>query len=235
MKKSHKKRNIIIAIVIIFFIAGISEMGNDSNQSDPATSPQALTQNEASSDNKEQQKNTDTEEPTSQPTQEPTPEPTPEIATYSAGTYKIGTDMPAGEYVLFVDGFSGYFSINKNSDGDLDNIIANDNFITNTIITVKKGQYLQLNGAYAVPIKQAKELDTTKEGMFKVGTHLKAGEYKIEVDKNSTAGYGYVEVSTDSTHTLDSVKTNDNFQGTKYITVKKGQYLKLSGAHIVSK
>ena len=62
---------------------------------------------------------------------------------------------------------------------------------------------------------------------------LKEGEYKVEVDENSMIGYGYVEVSNNSTHTIDSIVSNDNFEGTKYISVKKGQYLKLNGAHIV--
>lgn len=69
--------------------------------------------------------------------------------------------------------------------------------------------------------------------MFKVGTYLPAGEYKISVDEDSVVGYGYIEVSTDSSHVLSSIKSNDNIDGDSYITVSDGEYLKLSGCHIV--
>ena len=143
------------------------------------------------------------------------------------GTYKVGTDIPAGEYVLFST-MGGYFSVSSDSTGSFSSIIFNDNFDYNTIVTVSDGQYLDIKRSYAVPIgQQGYTLKTTGEGMFKVGLHIPAGEYKIVAD-----GDGYVEVSSDSTHDLNSIVTNDNFTGEKYITVSDGQYLKLSRAHI---
>ena len=43
---------------------------------------------------------------------------------------------------------------------------------------------------------------------------------------------GYIEVSSDSRGTFDSIITNDNLMEDSYITVEDGQYLKLSGAEI---
>lgn len=142
------------------------------------------------------------------------------------GTYKVGTDIPAGEYVMLAIG-TGYFQITSDSSGSLDSIIANDNFNYNTIVTVSDGQYLQIKSANAFPIEQTHTLETTGEGMFKIGQHIPAGEYKIVAD-----GDGYVEITSDSTHTLESIITNDNFDGEKYVTVSDGQYLKLNRAHI---
>ncbi len=55
--------------------------------------------------------------------------------------------------------------------------------------------------------------------MYKVGSDIPAGEYKVEA-----SGDGYIEVSNNSTHSLNAIATNDYFQGTKYVTVKDGQY-----------
>lgn len=143
------------------------------------------------------------------------------------GTYKVGTDIPAGEYVMFATA-GGYFSLSSDSTGSFSSIICNDNFDYNTIITVSDGQYLEIKRACAVPIDQeGYTLETTGEGMFKVGKHIPAGEYKIVAD-----GDGYIEVSSNSTHDFNSIVSNDNFTGEKYITVTDGQYLKLSRAHI---
>ena len=153
---------------------------------------------------------------------------------FSAGMYKVGTDLPAGEYVLIADS-SSYFQVSKDSTGSLDSVISNDNFSGRSIITVKEGQYLTVTGAKIYKIAEAPAVDissgTLPEGMYKVGADIKAGEYKV----HPTGSMSYCEVATNSSHTLDSIISNDNFTADKYITVKDGQYLKLSGAELVLK
>lgn len=63
---------------------------------------------------------------------------------YSGGMYKIGFDIPAGEYKIVSQGM-GYSEIRTNSTGTLDGIVANDNFEGEKYITVQEGQYLKLN------------------------------------------------------------------------------------------
>ncbi|WP_291568904.1 MULTISPECIES: hypothetical protein [unclassified Clostridium] len=58
-----------------------------------------------------------------------------------------------------------------------------------------------------------------KDGMYKVGVHIPAGEYKV-VPSNDMA---YIEVIKDSTGILDSIITNDNLDAEKYITIEDGQ------------
>lgn len=240
MKKKLKTILIVLAVIVVIGIIGSSS--EEDNNSAPTTSPVATeqpttapeTSTESTQEPTVEPTTEPTVEPTVEPTEEPTPEPTEEPKTiYESSTYKVGTDIPAGEYVIFADGYMGYAEVSKDSTGELDSIIANENFDYNTIFTLKEGQYFKMTGAYAMPIEQVTELDTTKGGMFKVGVHLPAGEYKIEVDEDSFIGYGYVEVAKKSTHNLNDIVSNDNFEGSKYITVKNGQYLKLSSAHIV--
>lgn len=152
--------------------------------------------------------------------------------TYKASTYKVGQDIPPGEYVLFAEAAdTHYFQISKDSSGTLKSISANGVFKTNTIVTVDKGQYFNFIGCYAVPITEVSKLDTTKEGMFKVGLHLEPGEYQIWPTDGSDAPY--YAVRKDSTHILESIKTNGIAEGREYITLEKGDYLELQDCYII--
>lgn len=143
------------------------------------------------------------------------------------GTYKVGKDLAAGEYVLYPNRSSGYFAILENSSGDFDAIISNENFKEPVIVTINDGEYLKLSRCNAVPFEQAK-LDTSKPGQFKVGTHLAPGEYRIVIDEDSA----YYEVTTDSRHKISSIRTNDNISGNSYITLEDGEYIYLKRCHL---
>lgn len=139
---------------------------------------------------------------------------------YNSGVYKVGADLPAGEYILFADRGTGYFCVS--SDSNQDDITFNDNFEYNSIITVNDGEYLDLSRCYAVPFDEEPEVEVNDVGMFKVGTHIPAGEYKLE----SIDGMGYYCIYPDSRQ--DDIISNDNFEGQNYVTVTDGQYLELS-------
>lgn len=144
---------------------------------------------------------------------------------YENSTYKIGDTMPEGEYVLFATSGNGYFELSSDSSGN--SIICNENFDYNSIITVYNGEYLKLNRCYAEPIDSAGNVSTTGTGMFKIGKHLKAGEYKLEAN-GSYSGY-YCIYGDDR---QDDIVDNDNFEGTAYVTVRNGQYLLLNRCKI---
>ena len=64
---------------------------------------------------------------------------------YSAGTHKIGADMPAGEYKLTAtSSLGGYWKVTESSPPDAD-IVGNDNFDGSTYVTVSEGQYLKFD------------------------------------------------------------------------------------------
>lgn len=140
-------------------------------------------------------------------------------SSYSSGQYKVGTDIPAGEYILFAGGETGYFCVS--SDSNADNILLNDNFEYNSIITVQDGEYLELTRCYAVGMSDNLDIDTSGTGMFKVGTHIPAGEYKLEAGNEK----GYYCIYSDSRH--GDIIANNNFDGQTYVTVSDGQYLQL--------
>lgn len=154
---------------------------------------------------------------------------------YHDGMYKIGSDLPAGEYeIISVD--TGYFEIAKDSLNNPTSIITNENFKGQRFVTVKAGQYLTIKNAFMYSSSKSKpvnpDVDTLADGMYRVGIDIKAGEYKIHP---TNAAGGYYEVASDSTHSTKSIVTNENFTIDKYLTVKAGQYLTLDRAEIILK
>lgn len=154
-----------------------------------------------------------------------------ELEQYDAGMYKVGTDIPAGEYILDPSA-TAYYQVATNSTGTLESIVSNDNFSGTRYITVSDGQYLTLTSCTAYPASYVSEgkvkNDNLSGGMYKVGVDIDAGEYKVTPDGN-----GYYEVDSSSAGTLDAIVANENFSSDVYVTVADGQYLKLSGATLV--
>ncbi len=145
---------------------------------------------------------------------------------YSEGQYKVGDDLPAGEYVLLNNSSrSGYFCVSSDANGD--DILFNDNFDYNSIITVKKGEYVELNRCEAVPsavFYTSEKIPADEPGsMLKVGVDIAPGEYKLIAESDSS---GYYCVYPDSRH--QKIITNDNFKNSARVKVKKGQYLVLN-------
>ncbi len=146
---------------------------------------------------------------------------------YDEGMHRVGKDIPAGKYILYAEyDSSAYFAILKDSSGNFDSIIVNDNFYGNSIVDVKKGEYLELSGCEAVPAKEGVGVDTNGEGMFRVGVDIEPGEYKLV----SGGKHGYYCVYPNARHR--DILHNDNFNGSAYVTVSNGQYLLLSNCKI---
>ncbi|MCH1980966.1 hypothetical protein MCG98_18675 [Ruminococcus sp. OA3] len=166
---------------------------------------------------------------TPEPTVTPTQPPEPTIESYGAGTLKVGVDIPAGEYMVLATNESrgGYFSVNSDANGD--DILFNDNFDYNSIITIQDGEYLELSHAKAYKFDEwclQNTFDTAKEGcMMKVGVNIPAGEYMVTSEDE-----GYYCIYPDSRQS--DIISNDNFEGQSYISVSDGQYLILSHCSI---
>jgi hypothetical protein len=170
-------------------------------------------------------------EGTSSPTSSSPAVPAPDDKSIKPGMYKVGTDFQPGEYVIVG---SGYFEVTKDSTGQFDSIICNDNFQNRSIITVRDGEYIKIQSGKTYPFNEAPKVDssasTLPSGMYKVGIDLQPGEYKLK-----SSGDGYVEVTGNSRHDLMAIVSNDNFSGEKYITIKAGQYIKLQRADLILK
>lgn len=213
----------ILAVIIVAAITSGGESDKDTDASN--NSNQGIVVQEESADTTQEESNLEEQGNTNKEEKKDTK--------IKAGTYKIGVDLPAGEYVFFAKGM-GYIEVASDSTGSLDSIISNDNVSGHTYITVNDGEYLKLRSGEAYAVADAPSVVPTdgiyKDGTYIVGKDIPAGEYKVTV--NSNIGMGYIEVSSDSRGALNSIITNDNLMEDSYITVQDGQYLKLSGAEI---
>ena len=158
---------------------------------------------------------------------------------YDSGTYKVGVDIAAGEYLVEKTKAVCYIEVNKDSSGTFDSIVSNENVYTRTYITLLDGQYFTIKGGKFIEVskinnKQPDEqpddpIDKKvyKEGMYKVGVDIEPGEYKI----TSNDSHCYIEVAKDSLNVLGSIVSNENIylNETYYITVISGQYLTVRG------
>lgn len=147
---------------------------------------------------------------------------------YSSSMYRVGTDIPAGDYYAVTEKSdrSGYYC--KYADSTQEDIEDNDNFNNFTFFRCYNGQYLKLSRCKITPIKNApvysSDDGTYGEGMYRVGIDIPAGEYKFTVIDSNRRGYycAYTDI------TYDDIVDNDIFDDVAYYTVKKGQYLKIN-------
>lgn len=176
----------------------------------------------------ETQETTQIESKSKKVTQETTTSKFDSLKKYTDGQYIVGKDIIAGEYMLMSTGVSGYFCVSSDANGR--NIIFNDNFDTNSIITVNDGEYLKLSRSCAIFLADfynaGLTIKTSKTGtMLKVGHDIMPGEYKL-----NAVGNAYYCIYDSSRQ--DHIVANDNFTGSCYVNIAKGQYLKLSRCSI---
>ena len=161
----------------------------------------------------------------------PQPKEEPSVKSYKPGQYKVGADIPAGEYVGISNG-EAYIEVAKNATGTLDSIITNDIFQNRTIITISNGQFVKLQNCQLYAFNDAPKTKKSNgflpSGMYKVGVDIPAGEYKV----TSEGGDSYIELSNSSTHILEDIISNDIFTGDKYTEIADGQYINLKNAKI---
>ncbi|EKQ53278.1 MULTISPECIES: hypothetical protein [unclassified Clostridium] len=228
-----------IGLIVAFILVGIFAP-KTSNTTDKSTTAQAdNTVKEQPKEKTEEEKNAEAakqkadEEAKAKADAEAKAAAEKDAKKIKSGTYKVGSDIPAGEYLVIAKSM-GYIECAKDSKGQLDSIVFNDNLKSgsNSYVTVNEGEYFKMTGAEMYPVAEAPSIvpkdGIYKDGMYKVGQDIPAGEYKVKL----TGSIGYTEVSQNSRHQLDSIVSNENVQADGYLTVENGQYLKISEVQI---
>ena len=154
------------------------------------------------------------------------------------GTFKVGEDLDPGEYILVKNEgeFMGNYDITTDTTGDMESSIDSNAFENFSYIEVKKGQYLQLDKCTLyIPSELGDKFDFSNEkeltnGMFRVGKDVEPGEYKLEIvndDDNAQGWYSLYYNLGGGYKGGPDLQDSDYFSGSKLITLKEGQYLKL--------
>ena len=120
-------------------------------------------------------------------------------APYGTGAYRVGVDIPQGDYVLMKNGDAPHYSRGVMSPTTFGAEWEGTFSYEHTIISLQNGNRLYIEDCAMYPIGNAPRL-TAKEniltnGMFKVGVHLSAGAYLVVPDgsgkKAQVTGGGY--------------------------------------------
>lgn len=168
---------------------------------------------------------------------EPSETPKIEVVWYESGMYKVGTDIPAGEYFVMSDEYnSAYIELASDSTGEFESTIMNDIIDTFRFITVTDGQYITIDDAQFTEADNAiitqPEDGIYVEGMYRVGIDIPAGEYLVQSEDSDM---GFVEVTSNSTGNFDDIITNEIVEGSIYITISDGQYIKIMDSKLYIK
>ena len=171
----------------------------------------------------------------------------------SSKTYKVGKDIPAGEYVIFpmlIDSASnaywGRYQVN-NADGTFYNNGQFDGKDARYYVTLKEGQTLELEDVKMIAIQNAVRALPDKNGnydagsvdygtMYKCGFDLKPGTYTVVYDATpngmNNTSYAAVYNSSDIKKLEEPVSSVTFSSGTRQVTLKEGQYLVLTRAYL---
>jgi hypothetical protein len=150
---------------------------------------------------------------------------------YEAGTYQVGSDIPAGEY--YVRASSSYYGwlTRKESDSSSDTI-AYQSFDSFVFVTVNNGESFTVSNARftasenaPIPAMDGIWYDAEE---YRVGIDLPAGDYYVK----ATDSYSYIKLYTTSSLTYTDSIVNRSVSSFGYITVKDGEYLLLDDAKI---
>ncbi|WP_327717543.1 hypothetical protein OG381_20700 [Streptomyces sp. NBC_00490] len=157
------------------------------------------------------------------------------IAFEGDGDFQVGPDIKPGTYrTSGNDDGMCYWERAKDSSGEMDSLLANDNVTGTSYVTVKASDKLfkssDCNDWEAVDTKAKGSPAATMAGdggMFRVGADIAPGTYKSTGNKDDMC---YWERTKDAEHGLDSIIANDNVTGSAVVTISASDtYFKTSG------
>jgi hypothetical protein len=202
---------VIGAIIAIAVIANIAGSGSDSNSGGTAVS-------------------TTTSAESGETTAAPEKKSSPQYI--KAGMYKVGSELPAGEYIIEATGTLAYYQISSDSSGELDSIIVNDILEKGAYAytIVQNGDYIKIESSRMIDAANLtitpKDMNDIPPSTYKVGKDIPAGEYKL----TPTSEMAYWERSRNPRSSIDGIIANDVLTESAYLTVQDGEYIKITGA-----
>lgn len=155
-----------------------------------------------------------------------------------AGEYKVGVDLPAGEYYLVADGETasgGLFIVSSSADSEnVEDIICTENFVSSVYVTVKNGQNFNFINSHAIASNKAKQENSAflGEGMYKSGPDISPGKYDIYPMNGKNTYFGIYKIYQDSLYIGNSMVDIGYFDEASCFEIKEGQYIMIIDAYI---
>lgn len=166
------------------------------------------------------------------PTEEPSSLDQPGFDWKYAGTYVVGKDIPAGEYIIVShDSVRADYSIFHGYADLIAEMFSYESDCIMSSFTVEDGETLFVNGGAFISSESSYEPPAFRilfDGTYKVGREIPAGKYFLR-PSNSTDS-GYYEICSDNRHLPSSIIESSSFSVPFYIDLEEGQYLRLESA-----
>jgi hypothetical protein len=157
------------------------------------------------------------------------------VAFSGSGDFEVGTDVKPGTYRTTgnSDGLC-YWERAKDASGEMDSLLANDNVMGASYVTVKATDKLfkssDCNDWEAVDLKAKGSPASGMSGdggMFRVGADIAPGTYKSTGNADDSC---YWERDKDAEHSMDSIIANNNVNGTAVVTISSSDaFFKTAG------
>lgn len=152
---------------------------------------------------------------------------------YEEGTYEVGTDIPAGEYVFLTQNESdlGFFKVY--TDMSKTDCITYELIEHSSFVAVKEGQCLEFKCCLCKPADSCivPIIDASRyilgPGMYRAGTDIPAGRYSLEINNADLSAHYDIYPPERKTETHLYPVDFGSFNDQICITIEKGQYLEL--------
>lgn len=147
---------------------------------------------------------------------------------FEEDVYKIGTDMPAGEYKVFSVEDHASYTLTNDARGE--DYVAYMSFDTFSYVSVEDDQFLELKNSFAIPVEDADpvviENDIIDPGVYRIGIDIDPGEYKV----TATDEHASYTITGDAN--MNDYIDYSSIEKSNYIEVLEGEYLELKNAEI---
>jgi hypothetical protein len=204
---------VIAAVVGLFVIGGIASAVGGGGSSTGANPTGGAATTEAGT----------TPPASTQPTAAASPKPAPAApvaAISDDGTFLVPADVKPGTYTAPKAAFGCYWEREKGTTGEFGDILANENAIGPTVVTILKTDKAFLTrGCGDWLAGTPKIVSNTREindGTWVVGVNIAPGTYKV----TASDGCYWARLKSFSGG-MDSIIANDNVKGRAVVTIKK--------------
>lgn len=152
---------------------------------------------------------------------------------YDSGSYLIGKDIPAGDYVLVENDDAVFASVIVREGVTEDSGLVSHHLINRqAVVRLTEGKWMTLTEAQAYPIAQATMIDTgtMDEGGYLVGAMLPAGRYSVNlIERAPLSSYSVYD---GVLGTGEQLLKFEVIRDTTELTLNDGEYIELSGCRL---
>lgn len=156
----------------------------------------------------------------------------PPISKRGPGTYRVGFDLPAGNYQIAPTKENAYFAVYPNAESLKRKVAFNSYSPVAQDVYVSEGQYLEVTGG---EIKEAPDfgegeqgIDWHITGMYQVGKDIQPGEYYYEAfpqEEDSGMRFSSYIILKEPALRQEAMISGNNLDPFGFLTVKEGDYL----------